>query len=89
MIVPKAKPDEIYPLKPLTWWGLRKADGTRSATMACPNGHEATLTDHEIREDGTVMLPHIGEVLPSVVCPYEGCTFHDYVQLEGWEDATR
>lgn len=32
--------------------------------------------DHDIAPDGRVS--------PSVVCPFEGCDFHDHVVLEGW-----
>jgi len=54
----------------------------RTALFACPNGHIGSLSDHEIADDGTV--------LPSVVCPHEGCDFHEFIKLEGWQsDATR
>jgi len=46
------------------------------ATMACSRGHVLTLGGHSIDADGTVM--------PSVVCPKPGCSFHTYVRLEGW-----
>lgn len=59
---------------PLTWNGLKTPEG-RSATLVCPNGHYAALTDHRIGEDGTVS--------PSVICPQ--CGFHENVRLEGWE----
>ena len=61
---------------PNTWKGLKLSHGGRSASVTCTNGHTATLTDHTIAEDGTVS--------PSLVCPYEGCEFHEYVKLEGW-----
>lgn len=56
-----------------------KQEGTierRSAWATCPNGHTASLADHEIAADGTVS--------PSLVCPHERCDFHDFVRLEGW-----
>lgn len=62
------------------WQGLSRSpeDGGRTTTLRCPEcGQPAGLFDHEIKEDGTVH--------PSVVCPYDGCSFHDYVRLEGWE----
>ena len=43
----------------------------------CPKGHYGYLGDHEIAADGTVA--------PSVVCPAEGCGFHDTVRLLGWD----
>lgn len=61
---------------PNTWKGLQTPDG-KSASVTCSNGHTATLTDHEIAADGTVT--------PSLVCPYDGCDFHEMVVLEGWE----
>lgn len=55
--------------------GLR--DGILTATMSCPGcGKGASLTDHEIKPDGTVH--------PSVVCPHDGCEFHEHLRLEGW-----
>jgi hypothetical protein len=44
--------------------------------MACSRGHVFTLGGHSIDANGTVM--------PSVVCPAPGCSFHTYVRLEGW-----
>jgi len=46
------------------------------ATVRCPAGHEMTLSGHTIADDGTVS--------PSVVCPTKGCTFHEFVTLDGW-----
>ena len=60
---------------PLTWKPLKDGD-KRSASFICPNRHHGVLLDHEIAPDGTVT--------PSVVCPEDGCEFHDYLKLEGW-----
>ena len=61
-----------------TWKGLRLAAGKRSAGFTCPRcGLTGSLSDHEIRPDGTVN--------PSVVCPGEGCDFHAFIRLEGWK----
>lgn len=50
--------------------------GTK-AVVGCPGcGETATLTDHEIRDDGTVH--------PSLVCPFAVCNFHEWVRLDGW-----
>jgi hypothetical protein len=65
---------------PGTWKGLKPGSvpgGKRSATFTCTNGHTCTLLIHTIADDGTVT--------PSVVCPYEGCGFHEFIQLEGWQ----
>lgn len=49
-------------------------DGKKTATMSCPNcGVSASLSHHDIDEKGNVS--------PSVVCPNESCSFHEYVQL--------
>lgn len=59
------------------WKGLRLGGGRRSASVGCPEcGQLAHLDDHIISKDGTVT--------PSLVCPYEGCSFHAFVRLEGW-----
>lgn len=45
--------------------------------IECPDcGNVATLDDHKIAGNG--------KVEPSVVCPEEGCGFHEFVTLEGW-----
>ncbi len=62
---------------PGSWKGLLTPKG-RSATFTCPNGHTCALDHHEIAADGAVT--------PSVVCPYEGCGFHEFIKLEGWQD---
>lgn len=35
------------------------------------------ILDHDIEADGRVK--------PSVVCPFEGCGFHEFVTLLDWE----
>ena len=62
---------------PNTWKGLKEYGGQRSATVTCANGHTCTLTDHTIKEDGSVS--------PSLVWPYDGCDWHEWVKLEGWQ----
>ena len=60
-------------------WKGAVRDGSRTANVSCPGcGKIASLIDHSIAQDGTVT--------PSLVCPYEGCTFHDWVKLEGWSE---
>jgi hypothetical protein len=60
------------------WHGGRKDDGTRTATIQCPLcGQVASMSQHTIEADGTVN--------PSAVCPYSGCTFHEWIRLEGWK----
>jgi hypothetical protein len=46
------------------------------ASMTCPAGHGLVLKGHHIFPDGRVH--------PSVVCPNPGCSFHEFVKLEGW-----
>ncbi len=58
------------------WWEL-VIPGKKTAWMKCPNGHLATLHDHEIDADGIVQ--------PSVECPDDNCDFHSYIRLEDWE----
>lgn len=62
-------------------WGRgKKDDGSITALVKCPGcDRRASLSDHEIR--------HTGEVFPSLVCPYDGCEFHEFVKLEGWGEA--
>lgn len=46
------------------------------AEFTCNNGHGVSLRSHAIAADGTVH--------PSVVCLAPGCSFHDFVRLQGW-----
>ena len=48
------------------------------AIVCCP-GCQRLLTighNHKVTANGTVR--------PSLVCPYEGCNFHRFVQLDAW-----
>lgn len=70
---------------PLTWRPI-VPHPERPATFAhdialvtCANGHECVLSAkvHAVAPDGTVS--------PSDVCPAQGCGFHEFVRLDGWE----
>ena len=45
--------------------------------VSCPTCGQVGTLDHEVAADGTVS--------PSLVCPRDGCAFHEYVRLAGWE----
>lgn len=60
--------------QPLSWWRSNK-----NVWMVCANGHPAIL-DHDITTDG--------EVSPSVVCPENGCSFHEWVVLDAYDKST-
>ena len=59
---------------PLTWRPV-KVDGVETARVVCSNGHEALL-DHHVDIEG--------KVYPSVVCPTDGCNFHEHIVLLDW-----
>lgn len=62
------------------WGPGKKEDGSITALVKCPGcGRHASLSAHEIRHDGSVF--------PSLVCPYDGCEFHEFVKLEDWDKA--
>jgi hypothetical protein len=71
---------EIYKqdsnLSPGTWKGAKTPQG-RTALFCCPNGHIGSLSNHGIDS--------MGYVSPSVVCPEHGCSFHEYIVLDGWD----
>lgn len=74
---PEGKWDNRWSGVPGTWRGGKTPKG-RTALFCCPKcGKPASLSGHTIMEDGTVN--------PSVVCPTEGCAFHEFIQLEGWK----
>jgi hypothetical protein len=55
--------------------------GIIGAWIRCPGCKKVAPLDHEIAKDGSVT--------PSVVCPHEGCSFHDFIKLEDWPDGGR
>ena len=62
---------------PLHWTSCHPATIARfKAEMTCANGHGLTLRSHAIDA--------MGVVSPSVVCPIQGCSFHEFVELDGW-----
>lgn len=67
------------PIVPGTWrpW-LFGRERFRAAVVSCPKcvGGLSLRKNHRILADGTVT--------PSLVCTHEGCTFHEFVRLEGW-----
>lgn len=64
---------------PRTWRPIMSIEGKRiSASIVCPAGHYGVLTDHSIDNDGAVT--------PSVVCPEDGCDFHENIKLLGWSE---
>ena len=70
-------PEDVWMEEPGVYRRCR-ADGKMTATMSCPKcGQVASLSGHTINPGGAVN--------PSVVCPHEGCDFHEYVTLEGWQ----
>lgn len=58
----------------LSWEYIFVGDNIYSASFVCGKGHEGTLLDHVILDNG--------KVEPSVVCSL--CDFHEYITLEGW-----
>lgn len=56
-------------------------EGDRFPTVLCPKDPEHACIGGEPPHGITAK----GEVWNSVVCPYPGCGFHAFVQLEGWD----
>lgn len=75
--IPKIDPDSGGALG---WWLIAK----QYVLLRCPSGHTATLhtpnSGHQIDD--------AGNVTPSVVCPYDGCEFHEIVRLLDWTNQT-
>ena len=65
-------------LKNNTWNLYTSPNGKRTAITRCSNGHIGSLLNHTISNDGSVT--------PSVVCQHEGCNYHEYIKLDGWEN---
>ncbi len=60
--------------QPGTWRMIEGPEG--DVFIIDLNGHYLSLKNHAIFPDGVVQ--------PSVVCPVEGCGFHEFVLLEGY-----
>ncbi len=68
---------ERWTTTPLTWVLTKLAGGADSAWVVCGNGHRASLIDHHVNPDGTV--------IPSLDCVE--CPWHESgVVLVGWAD---
>lgn len=74
--------------KPLTWRYYKdndqilmvenkKKELVKLLVIVDPNDHYLGIIDHTINIDGTV--------IPSVVCPIKGCTFHDFIKLDEYK----
>lgn len=48
-----------------------------TAVCCCPKCGNIARLGHEIASDGIVT--------PSLVCPFDGCDFHEMVKLENWK----
>ena len=80
----KFNPREVLPLPPLTWdeWMWGAENQRRTALVCCGNGHTGTANPavHSIDSEGYLT--------PSWICPFEGCDWHEFAQLEGWALST-
>lgn len=57
--------------------GDKPGDPVSIIKLACPLcGAEGDLSDHKIDADGAAN--------PSVVCPADGCEWHEHVTLDQW-----
>jgi hypothetical protein len=45
--------------------------------VICPKCGESAALHHDIADDGTVR--------PSLVCPFDGCGYHEYIRLLDWD----
>ena len=64
--------------KPGTWKMVNLTPAKRVPMIVCPNDHLCTLESYHVMESGYV--------LPLVLCPIDGCPFHEFVKLEGWAE---
>ena len=64
--------------KPRTWMIVKLIGKKerRSVSFTCPKGHTYLLDKYKIQPNGIV--------LPMVLCPADGCNFHEFIKLEGW-----
>lgn len=62
-------------LKPGQWTPTKTSAGP-SAVISCPRCGMHGELDHTVAADGAVD--------PSLVCPAQGCGFHEWGRLAGW-----
>ena len=70
------KTDKKWNGQPGSWFPVKRENGERSAMLLCPKCGKAAGLSHAIADDGTVS--------PSVVCPYDGCDFHEFIRIMDW-----
>ena len=76
-IITKADIDDTWLTNAKGIWRQCGTDSGKTASLSCPGcGEVASLSNHKIDDQGIVT--------PSLVCPFDGCSFHEWVQLEGW-----
>lgn len=71
--IPKQKPGD----ESAPYWNISSGD----VIFKCTNGPIGSLGGHQIKASG--------DVEPSVVCPREGCDFHEFIKLDDWTEETR
>ena len=80
-VITKAAAGDAYLMSAESRGKYRKgidAKKIATASIACPEcGKVCSLTNHKIDADG--------KVSPSVVCPGDGCSFHEHIILDGWK----
>ena len=61
--------------------GVDEVNGHKNDVVVCcpKHGELVGIYKHTIDAKGVVA--------PSVVCPKDGCLFHEYITLEGWDEA--
>ena len=79
MITFKQDLSDSFETQPIETWRLCSGlSGESYPTIRDSNGDWFAIQTHGIAEDGAVF--------PSVVCTYPGCTFHEFIKLDGWTD---
>lgn len=79
--IQQADPSDTWLSEPGRWRGAIR-DGIRTATVSCPGcAASASLSGHTIGPTG--------DVSPSLMCPFDGCGFHEFVTLVGWSGLRR
>lgn len=77
------QPKAVTPSSPGTWF-WEGMDGYIILIFHCPqclHVFRFGKNVHSIAPDGTVT--------PSVVCPWRGCSFHEFVKLTEWDGVDR
>lgn len=80
---------EVHGLKPGQWAIGGDPDFIVFVSIACPDCKRLSTLQRSVPKEGTTghRIDADGVISPSVVCPHDGCRFHEWARLNGWRES--